>query len=446
MHTDLLDLLRCPATGSTLSLEPHRQDGTDVVHGVLQGETEEYPIVAGVPVLLLGYSESVRFLRDGRTADAASSALRQQLRGSPRARVAAALAGYSGAARVAAALQRHDHRRLRAALVPLLEAEFDPLAVVRFGFDGWAEHNPEAINYFTYRFGTPRHLVALAAADAVSGGTGPVLDLGCGAGHLTWGLGLRYGDRKTIGVDLSLFELWAARRIATSSRLVCADATRLPFRSDAFGLVMASDVLSFVRDKWALAREATRVMAPDGAVAIAAVKNSRHDHVYAGMPLSPRGWVTLTGDLPHQLYADDRILERYLSGQPISADDPGDVDAARTVTLIAGSPSGHSTAEPVTWPHARGPLGVNPLLRLASDGAGELVYARRFPSQGFADDNVPLRRYLPDEVTIPRRAVVGDELDPEQVESLLPGTAVLALPEIYRRARLPGFAKRAVLI
>lgn len=446
MQGYLLEILRCPATGAALSLDALERDGDDVLFGILRAGAEEYPVVWGVPVLLPGHHEAVRLLRGGQLAGAAAAAILTQLAPSRLGRLAAALAVAPGGAAAGGVAARRDRRRFQAALMPLLERSGDdPLALVRLGFEGWGDRNPEAVNYFTYRFGTPRHLVALAVVEASVVGAGPVLDLGCGAGHLSWGLRQRFGADRTIGLDLSLFELWAARGVAADGRFVCGDATALPFASGSFGMVMASDVLSFIRDKWAATREAARVLGGDGTLAVAAVKNALQPHVYAGMPLPPDGWRALAGDLPHRLHADDVILERYLAGDAMDGDDVGDPAGAPTVTLVAGAGAGgRGVRAPGEWPHAQGPLGVNPLLRLAAEEDDRLVYRRRFPSVGFADDNPPLRDYLPEEVVVPRAALTGDQLDRGQVEHLIASTAVLALPTHYRRAQLPGAPRQMV--
>lgn len=442
MRRDLLGLLRCPATGGALSLDVLERNDDHVRYGVLRSEAAEYPIVAGVPVLLPGHEESVALVRQGRTAAAAAAAVVHQLEPSRLGRLAAALEVAPRGAAVGRALGRRDRDRLQAALTPLLDPEAsDPFALVRLGFVGWGGRNPEAVHYFASRFGTPRHLVALAAAEAACAAGGPVLDLGCGVGHLTWWLDQRFGDGRTVGVDLSLFELWAAAGIAGGGRFVCADAAALPLATACFGLVLSSDMLSFVPGKWAAAREAARVLAPGGTLAFAAVKSSLQRHVYAGMPLSPDGWRALAGDLPSRLYADDRVLARYLSGQGLDGDDAGDVSTSPTVTLLAGAAAsgddGREWGSTGEWPHACGPLGVNPLLRLAEEHDGTLVYRRRFPSASFEHDNVPVADYLPEQVEIPRKAVDGDRLDRGLVDHLVPSTAVVAMPAAYRRANLP---------
>ena len=442
MRRDLLGLLRCPATGGALSLDVLERNGGDVRYGVLRSEAAEYPVVAGVPVLLPGHDEAVALVRQGRTAAAAAASVVRQLEPSRLGRLAAAIEVAPRGAALGRTLARRDRDRLQAALTPLLDADAaDPFALVRLGFVGWGARNPEAVHYFASRFGTPRHLVALAAAEAAGAAGGPVLDLGCGVGHLTWWLDQRFGEGRTVGVDLSLFELWAAAGIAGGGRFVCADAAALPLATARFALVMSSDMLSFVAGKWAVAREAARVLAPGGTLAFAAVKSSLQGHVYAGMPLSPDGWRALAGDLPSRLHADDRVLARYLAGQGMDGGDAGDVSTSPTVTLLAGAAAqaderrewgstGH-------WPHACGPLGVNPLLRLAEEHDGTLVYRRRFPSPSFEHDNVPVADYLPEQVEIPRKAVDGDRLDRGLVDHLVPSTAVVAMPGPYRRANLP---------
>lgn len=441
MRLDLLGLLRCPATGGALSLDVLERDGDHVRYGVLRSEAAEYPVVAGVPVLLAGHDESVALVRRGLPADAAAAALVRQLGPSRLGRLAAALEVVPGGAAPGRALARRDRHRLRAALTPLLDAaSADPFALVRLGFLGWGGRNPEAVHYFNARVGTPRHLVALAAAEAAGAGGGPVLDLGCGVGHLTWWLDRRFGEGRAVGVDLSLFELWAAAGVAGGGRFLCADAAALPLAGASFGLVLSSDVLSFVAGKWAVAREAARVLAPGGTLAFAAVKSSLARHVYAGMPLSPDGWGALAGELPHRVFADDRVLARYLAGLGMDGDDAGDVSTSPTVTLLAGAAhagDGRDWGSAGDWPHARGPLGVNPLLRLVEEHDGTLVYRRRFPSPSFEADNVPVTDYLPEQVEIPRKAVDGDRLDRGLVHHLVPSTAVVAMPAAYRRANLP---------
>ncbi|MHB1415286.1 MAG: bifunctional 2-polyprenyl-6-hydroxyphenol methylase/3-demethylubiquinol 3-O-methyltransferase UbiG [Chloroflexota bacterium] len=92
------------------------------------------------------------------------------------------------------------------------------------------------------------------------------LDLGCGGGHLAEPLA-RVGA-KVAGVDISAKALGVARAHAGASGLAIAylqaPAEGLPFRSAAFDVVVAFDVLEHVADLGRAIAEAARVLRPGG--------------------------------------------------------------------------------------------------------------------------------------------------------------------------------------
>ena len=91
---------------------------------------------------------------------------------------------------------------------------------------------------------------------------GPVLDLGCGVGHLgrvTAGKGIELW-----GLDLQ-GELLAEAKTGYAA-LVEGDIHRLPFRSGAFLAVVAANALHHVSDPSRALAEITRVLAPGGSV------------------------------------------------------------------------------------------------------------------------------------------------------------------------------------
>jgi ubiquinone/menaquinone biosynthesis C-methylase UbiE len=82
--------------------------------------------------------------------------------------------------------------------------------------------------------------------------TGPVLDVGCGNGIFT----LRFADAgaKVTGLDYSRHLL----EQNTHSRLVCGDATSLPFPDGNFDVVFEANVLHHVEDRESVIREMAR--------------------------------------------------------------------------------------------------------------------------------------------------------------------------------------------
>lgn len=104
-----------------------------------------------------------------------------------------------------------------------------------------------------------------------------VLDVGCGEGRHSIGAYL-LADVHVIGVDLNEQDLRTAReRFAMfnepdnprkSLSFQCADALRLPFADASFDKVICSEVLEHIPDYQGVLAEITRVLKPDGLLAV----------------------------------------------------------------------------------------------------------------------------------------------------------------------------------
>jgi len=75
-----------------------------------------------------------------------------------------------------------------------------------------------------------------------------VLEVGCGEGVLLASLRHALQGRFTIGVDVDLEEIEAARRNAPFAKCIVADAYHLPFDDNRFDLVICSEVLEHLGD------------------------------------------------------------------------------------------------------------------------------------------------------------------------------------------------------
>jgi SAM-dependent methyltransferase len=89
-----------------------------------------------------------------------------------------------------------------------------------------------------------------------------LLDLGAGTGHYA-GWARAHGARVAVALDVTPEMLARAPRPA-----VVADASRLPFPSGSFDVVVGALLMSFVKDRGRLLQEASRVLGPGGVLVL----------------------------------------------------------------------------------------------------------------------------------------------------------------------------------
>lgn len=120
------------------------------------------------------------------------------------------------------------------------------------------------------------------------------LDIGCGHGE-----DLAYFLERSIplvcGADLSFNQLKLARRQLPAERPVGwlqADASTLPLRSDAFDVILLSEVLEHVPDPQAVVHEARRVLRPGGVFYLTTPNRWSYFHVLGSVvPPKLRAWL-----------------------------------------------------------------------------------------------------------------------------------------------------------
>jgi SAM-dependent methyltransferase len=111
-----------------------------------------------------------------------------------------------------------------------------------------------------------------------------ILEIGGGRSGLAH---LLYPDAEVTTLDLD-FDLHGKGPAGASSAFVCGDARRLPFCDGAFDAVTLFDVLEHIEDDDLAAREALRVVRPQGAILVSTPNIDWHYPFYRFMrPLCP---------------------------------------------------------------------------------------------------------------------------------------------------------------
>lgn len=92
-----------------------------------------------------------------------------------------------------------------------------------------------------------------------------LLDIGCGTGALTLAMKKRYPESKIFGLDLAYnMTLKAASRLGSDAVFVNGDAEQLPFKNNAFDLVVSASTFQWSNSLENCFGECCRVLSEDG--------------------------------------------------------------------------------------------------------------------------------------------------------------------------------------
>lgn len=448
---DFLSLLRCPRCRARFTLESHATLG-DGEFGILRCGCNRYPLVDGIPIILnapvgmfehttgtaqvTGVSPArlVDLMAEGNHIEALLECLAFPIL-SPLVR---RLLGWriSTSAPVTRFARWICKRRLRSQVLAR-RGNISAVELFQFFYQPLSPLYRDVGDYFTLRFGQPRHLAALALLEHVPADTKPILDIACGCGHVDHYLTARRDPVPVIGLDMNFFHLWIARHwIAPAGQYVCANASDgLPFHDDSFSGTLCSDAYHLIPNRVHLLQEINRCAARRLTI-VTRVGNSA---------VKPNEGLekTLTGYLEEIGAADTRALDEstlaqcYLDRRDPLAGAEEDTDwlaRRKWLSFVWNLPVGWRTnpSDAHTWPHEIGVLSVNPIY-LTTPAADDQVQLRfEFPGIWYAYENHEMLAYHPRQVLL-----TGAQLD-----ALRNGHRVDSFSELIGQFVLIGMPRR----
>lgn len=273
------------------------------------------------------------------------------------------------------------------------------------------------LDYFRYRFSELSYVCSAALLRAVE--RGPVLDLGCGAGHFERVLARRVGADRIAALDASYPLVWLARRfMEPGASYVCADGGgRLPFPDGAFDAAVCIESFNYLPDRAGTARELLRVAR--GPVLVAHLSDPAFGGGGIMPPLPPDQYRAMFADRSPQVYPERDILRSFLERGVLDLSRPG-ASPDGVLTLTAG-------VTPQVYPGADYFVSgsrLNPLYEVREEGA-MLRLRRRSLSPRHDDAHRAFPEWLPAELTVTRAQI--EARDPELVRKFI----LLDLPDRY---------------
>jgi uncharacterized protein YbaR (Trm112 family) len=414
MHTELLEILRCPYCGARLELVTstfHERAGDTIRNGILACECCTFPLVDGIPVLHL--------------QESAKTALAQLDAGQPRLALRA-MVGTDDPAQAeqfdaAAASRDSTFRDIVGALGP--------------GFEG---------GYFLYRFSDPTYVVADALVRAVATVAlhegGRAIDVCGGSGHLTRALVPRSSPAPVLA-DLFFPKIWLARRFTAPGAIpVCCDGNApLPFTRGAFRYAMCSDAFMFIWMKRQFIGEMQRLVDADrpGTVLINHTHNQLVWSPSHGQALTPRGYRALFERRRPRLFGESRLFSDVVRGTTLDltrSEDDDALAAEAALTMIVSDEPGVFARHPVMPPEASGgEWRINPLYAISNSG-DRLQGRLTFPSEDYEHEYGACREYLPETIDVAAadvRTLQATGTAPPALADLVRRRVMVELPRKY---------------
>lgn len=299
----------------------------------------------------------------------------------------------------------------------------------------------EAGIYFAYRFAQPRHLAGLCIGSALLESDGLILDLACGAGHLSHFFSYGRSTPRVVGLDRDFFSLYVAKNlVAPSAEFILGEAdASLPFANGSFTGVLCSDAFSFFLRRVAAVREMARVARPDSLIAVTRTRNSAAEP-RESYELSVEGYRTMFSNsgLQCAVFSERTLVKQYLSrdGLDLTWDDSANLEDSEWLTVFASQSQApfRRYASWTEWPHAVGRLALNPLY-VRESRKGEVELTLRFPSDWYKHQNETFLEYAPQQCTIPEAVVTAIEAGqrPPEAQPFIDRFTIIGMPDRYTR-------------
>lgn len=480
----LVDLLRCPFCSSQIRLKTTvRTAPSGAIEAALLECVPcgfEFPVVEGIPIMMAPhetvdakFETNALTLIDGPKVSDLTEALKQRrsmrafsllfnpsklegdwfppLKSAARPDDAASTTSVpdTRAQRLARRIARRGKRALASKILPharlrvadhlkVHEDSLSALDVINLYYKTYS--GTETFNYFAYRFGQPRHLVALSLASLLNTGDGPVVDLACGLGHMAHFFSASRPGRSVVGVDRDFVRLWIGSQfIAPNAYFVCAQADRpLPFANGAASGIYCSDAFHYFLYRSASVREMRRITAADGTIVLACFGNAIEPR--EGYELTVEGYSKLFDGMPHVIVGEDALLRDYSDrrGPDLSNIEANDaLGRQKWLSLVASSRPGALGRAPrfAEWPHAFGRLQINPIYTVEEKRSnGDLVLRFEFPSSWYKFENEAYLKYAPERCVLPAALVAALERQehPPELDEFIAKTVIIGMPDRYK--------------
>jgi len=445
----LAELIRCPYCGDKFQYIHYGSDRLNNNYGVLISGCGEFPVIANIPVLGLGIvgnqGESINELVEKIKAGSYEQALFAMVIPSPKM-----VKQQSGIVRSIKDkfIKRNNLSIKKKEAIKKATIRFNDICnnptveeMLWFYCMDNGNNRKSLFEYFLYRYGLPRHITTVGTLQIINNISKPVVEIGCGFGHMTREILKHVNNSFVVGIDKSFYALYVAKTmVATKAEFICYDVNNgIPFEDDASYAIVAVDGIHYVEQKFHIIHEMKRVISTDGVIMLISSRNANVKFDKAGIPLTPEGYKTLLGNIPNRIIADREIVLSYLENRGPDLLTQTSIDNLKDeplLTIIASNDESKFTSyeelEKNISINKR--LSLNPLYQsIEIENNEHILYQRRFPPNYNQNDCIDCSVYLPEKVYFEKENIYGIDGEDKYIikSNLIDNFIYLDLPDRY---------------
>ena len=317
-------------------------------------------------------------------------------------------------------------------------------------------------DYLLHRFANPSFLGAIPPAVVIGDACRTrsrrrLLDLMCGAGHMSATLGALCPGVEIVMADVDYVNLYVAHRfLHPDGAALCVDIELpLPMMNGSIDAVSCLDGLHYVRSKVAFLNEVDRIVGPEGAWVFAHMHNAKSVNPNPGAPLDAQGYAQRFAFGQQRLLPESEILRQFQLDGSLDLSHQVDshvLESSNAFTLVGARNDALWKQHPaLDTAFCRRPdlLQINPLYRLerATDG---LTANASWPSDDLKRECMGATPLLHESLQIHSGTL--DEIASARsggllsdgVRELIRSFALVPLPTCYRRGLLADASSRVV--
>lgn len=410
MKQEFLESLTCPDCKSGFELEGiYTKTGSEILNAIVRCECSEYPILNGILIYkkpsfharMASTGYLVERLRMGSADEARALPVKASDREKTLLDLHAFLTSLAGPRRAFQPLLKRirNNRRRTLRRISGSLSFFDIMSLLEP--NTWGE-------YLKHRFSSQTFWSFYPFIPLIEKNNQKVLDMGCGAGHLSYILSKHMQPENLVCVDENYTLLLLAKRfMARHANFVCLDANDpLPFQDGIFSSIVMMDSFHYIANRALLAGEISRMLSDNALLLHLHLHNVLRKNPSPGFAMSPESWKGLFPDLNPRIMPETTLVRDFitLSEMDLTKDYPVDaINSANALSMIATTDEclvdKYDDLHGYLEKGMRNPV-INPMYKIVH-GNNTLVLERKAPNRMFVEEYPLSMSFLPKKYTVP---------------------------------------------